>query len=136
MMKAILEVPALKENLSHVISFVGERLEEAGCGMKLQIQLETAVEEIFINIASYAYPDGMGSAVIELSCENGTTEITFTDQGVPFDPLARTDPDTALPAEARPIGGLGILMVKKMMDKVTYRRENGCNILTIQKSTE
>ena len=52
MMKAILEVPALKENLSHVISFVGERLEEAGCGMKLQIQLETAVEEIFINIAS------------------------------------------------------------------------------------
>ena len=136
MMKARLEVPALKENLSQVISFVGERLEEAGCGMKLQIQLETAVEEIFINIASYAYPEKQGTAVIELSCENGTAQITFTDQGIPFDPLARTDPDTTLPAEARPIGGLGILMVKKMMDKVTYRRENGCNILSIQKKIQ
>ena len=58
------------------------------------------------------------------------------NNGIPFDPLDRADPDTTLPAEKRPIGGLGILMVKKMMDKVTYRRENGCNILTIQKSTE
>ena len=74
--------------------------------------------------------------MVELSCENGTAEITFTDQGVPFDPLSRTDPDTTLPAEARPIGGLGILMVKKMMDKVTYRRENGCNILSIQKKIQ
>ena len=136
MMKARLEVPALKENLSQVISFVGEHLEEIGCGMKLQMQLETAVEEIFINIASYAYPEKQGTAVIELSCENGTAQITFTDQGIPFDPLARTDPDTTLPAEERPIGGLGILMVKKMMDKVTYRRENGCNILSIQKKIQ
>ena len=136
MMKASFEVPALKENLSQVTAFIGEHLEETGCGMKLQIQLETAVEEIFINIASYAYPEKQGTAVIELSCENGTAQITFTDQGIPFDPLARTDPDTALPAEARPIGGLGILMVKKMMDKVTYRCENGCNILSIQKKIQ
>ena len=136
MMKARLEIPALRENLSQVTAFVGERLEEFSCGMKLQIQLETAVEEIFINIASYAYPENPGNAVVELTCENGTAEITFTDQGVPFDPLSRTDPDTTLPAEARPIGGLGILMVKKMMDKVTYSREDGCNILTIQKTTE
>ena len=136
MMKAVLEVPALKENLSHVISFVGERLEEAGCGMKLQMQIETAIEEIFINIASYSYPDRTGNAVIEFSCENDTAEITFTDNGVPFDPLDHDDPDIDLPIEERSIGGLGILMTKKMMDKVTYRHENGCNILTIQKIIE
>ena len=62
--------------------------------------------------------------------------ISFSDNGIPFDPLDRADPDTTLPAEKRPIGGLGILMVKKMMDKVTYRRENGCNILNIQKKTQ
>ena len=98
--------------------------------------METVVEEIFVNIADYAYPDASSNAVIECSCENGTEESTFIDQGVPFEPIARTDLDITLPAEEKPIGGLGILMVKKMMDKVTYRRENGCNILNIQKKTQ
>ena len=132
-MKAMLEIPALKENFAIVTDHIGELLEENGCGIKLRLLIETIIEEIFVNIASYAYPESTGNAVIEFSCENGIMEITFIDQGVPFDPLAHSDPDINVPIEKRKVGGLGILMVKKMMDKVTYRRENGCNTLTIQK---
>lgn len=133
-MKAYLELSALSENLDYVISFVTEQLENADCAVKQQMQICVAVEEVFINIANYAYAPVTGNVMIEMSCENNTAEITFTDKGVPYDPLAKEDPDISLPAEERPIGGLGILMVKKTMDKVTYRRENGCNILNIQKS--
>lgn len=135
-MKEKLEIPALRENFADVTDFVGKLLKENGCSIKLRLLMETIVEEIFVNIASYAYPESPGSAVIEFSCENDTAEITFTDNGVPFDPLDHDDPDIDLPIEERSIGGLGILMTKKMMDKVTYRRENGCNILTIQKIIE
>ena len=133
-MKAYLELPALIENLDHVMSFVTEQLENADCTMKQQMQICVAVEEVFINIANYAYTPVTGNVVIEMSCENDTTEITFIDKGVSYDPLAKEDPDNSLPAEERPIGGLGILMDKKTMDKVTYRRENGCNILNIKKT--
>lgn len=133
-MKAYLELPALSENLDHVIRFVTEQLENADCAVKQQIQICVAVEEIFINIANYAYATVVGNVVIEMSCGNNTADITFTDKGVPFDPLVKEEPDITLTAEERPIGGLGILMVKKTMDKVTYRRENGCNILNIKKS--
>lgn len=133
-MGATLEIPALADNFSRVIDFIGEQLENAGCGMKLQMQIETVVEEIFVNIASYAYKDKIGDAAIMFCCENDIVRITFKDNGIPFDPLAHDDPDINLPSEERQIGGLGILMVKKMMDEVTYSRENDCNILTIEKS--
>ena len=132
-MKAYLEMPALSENLDHLMSFVTERLENADCPMKQQMKICVAVEEVFINIANYAYTPITGNVLIEMSCENDTAEITFTDKGVPYDPLAKEDPDISLPAEERPIGGLGILMVKKTMDDISYDRENDCNILTIKK---
>ena len=128
-----LEIPALRENFAVVTSFVGNLLEEKNCDIKLRLLMETIVEEIFVNIASYAYPEGTGCAVIEFSCENDIAKITFTDQGVPFDPLAHVDPDVKASIAERNIGGMGIIMIKKMMDKVTYRSENGCNTLTIQK---
>ncbi len=101
--------------------------------MKQQMQIEVAVEEIFINIANYAYAPLTGSAEIDFLCENGVAEITFIDNGVSYDPLAKADPDITLSARERPIGGLEILMVKKTMDDVLYRSENDCNILTIRK---
>ncbi len=132
-MKAKLKLPAEREKLEEALRFVVENLERDECGMKAQMQIEVAVEELFVNIASYAYPPGSGSVTIEYSCENGVAEITLTDSGTPYDPLAKEDPDITLSVQERPIGGLGILMVKKTMDDMSYRSENGCNILTIKK---
>lgn len=132
-MKAKLKLPAEREKLEEALCFVVENLERDECGMKAQMQIEVAVEELFVNIASYAYPPGSGSVTIEYSCENGVAEITLTDSGTPYDPLAKEDPDITLSVQERPIGGLGILMVKKTMDDMSYRSENGCNILTIKK---
>ena len=132
-MKAKLKLPAEREKLEEALRFVVENLERDECGMKAQMQIEVAVEELFVNIASYAYPPGSGSVTIEYSCENGVAEITLTDSGTPYDPLAKEDPDITLTVQERPIGGLGILMVKKTMDDMSYRSENGCNILTIKK---
>lgn len=132
-MKAKLKLPAEREKLEEALRFVVDNLERDECGMKAQMQIEVAVEELFVNIASYAYPPGSGSVTIEYSCENGVAEITLTDSGTPYDPLAKEDPDITLSVQERPIGGLGILMVKKTMDDMSYRSENGCNILTIKK---
>ena len=121
------------ENLEKVLAFVDERLEAAGCPMKAQMQIDVAVEEMFVNIAQYAYAPGSGDAVIQMGIEDGHAVVTLKDWGVPFDPLAKADPDVTLSAEERKIGGLGIFMAKKNMDDMQYRRENGRNILTLRK---
>ena len=121
------------ENLEQVLAFVDERLEAADCPMKAQMQIDVAVEEMFVNIAQYAYAPGSGDAVIQMGIEDGHAVITLKDWGVPFDPLAKEDPDVTLPAEKRRIGGLGIFMVKKSMDDMRYSYENSQNILTIRK---
>ena len=103
--------------------------------MKQQMQIDIAAEEIFVNIAHYAYTPGTGEATIcvELYQDPSAIEITFIDQGVPYDPLAKPDPDVTLSAKERKIGGLGIFMVKKSMDEVRYEYLDGCNVLTIKK---
>ena len=100
------------------------------------MQIEVAAEEIFINIASYAYAPDKGRATVrvEVSPDPVTVTITFIDQGMPYDPLAKEDPDVTLKAEDRPVGGLGIFMVKKTMDDVTYEYKDGKNILRIKKN--
>jgi anti-sigma regulatory factor (Ser/Thr protein kinase) len=130
-----LKTEALKENLPEVIAFLDEQLEAADCPMKLQMKLDIAVEEIFVNIANYAYPDGTGTAVmqVEMLSDPPTVEITFIDSGVPYDPLAKPDPDITLSANERQIGGLGIFMVKKSMDDMKYQYLDGKNILTLIK---
>ena len=124
--------------LDDVLAFVTGQLELLDCPPKFQIQIEVAVEELFVNIASYAYGSGTGTADISVEAfENPkAVEITFKDSGVPYDPLAKQDPDISLSADERQIGGLGIYMVKKSMDDVLYRYENGENILTIRKKLQ
>ena len=130
-----IEVEAVKENLEKVMAFVDSHLEEAGCPMKPQLQIDVAVEEIFVNIASYAYHPEKGNAVVrvEFAEDPITVSITFIDHGVPYDPLAKEDPDVTLSAEERAIGGLGIFLVKQTMDDVVYEYKDGSNILTLIK---
>ena len=130
-----LELEATDENLSAVQAFVEERLEATDCPMKLLLQIGVAVEEIFVNIAHYAYTPSVGKATVRVEVleDPVTVEITFVDHGVPYDPLAKEDPDVSLSAEERGIGGLGIFMTKRMMDEVNYEYRDGANILTLKK---
>ena len=130
-----LVIKALVDKLPDVLAFVDEQLEAADCPMKTQMQIDVSVEEIFVNIANYAYPDGTGNAKIqvEVTAEPFSAQRTVIDSGVPYDPLAKSDPDVTLPAEERQIGGLGIFMVKKSMDDVRYEFTDGQNVLTMRK---
>ena len=129
-------VEADRMNLPAVQNFIDEQLEEAGCPMLTQTTIDIAVEELFVNIASYAYGDGKGKAVVQVTVhkEPLSVEITFIDNGVQYDPLAKADPDTTLSAKERKKGGLGIFMVKNTMDNVSYEYKDGKNILTIKKN--
>ena len=133
--KKELEIEATSENLAEVLSFLEECLETAACTPKARMQIQVAVEEIFVNIASYAYQPETGKATVrvEVSDDPVGVTITFVDHGVPYDPLAKADPNVAASAEDRPIGGLGIFMTKKLMDDVRYEYKNGKNILTLKK---
>lgn len=130
-----LVIDALTDNLPQVLAFVDGELEAADCPMKIQMQIDIAVEEIFVNIANYAYAPEVGTATVrvEVMDEPPAVDITFIDGGVPYDPLAKADPDVTLSAEERQIGGLGIFMVKKTMDDVKYEYLDGHNILTLKK---
>ena len=131
-----LDIEAVEENLDTVTAFVDERLEKVGCSMKSQMQIDLAVEEIFINIAKYAYKPDKGRATVrvEVKYDPVQVKITFLDHGKPYDPLAKEDPDVTLSADDRPVGGLGIFMVKQSMDDVIYEYKDGANILTLVKS--
>ena len=135
-MSSELEIDALTENLAKVQAFVDEHLEAAGCPLKTQMQIGIAVEEIFINIASYAYAPGTGKAIIrtEVTKDPSSVIITFIDQGIPYNPLAKTDPDVTLSADERDIGGLGIFMAKQIMDDEHYEYKDGQNIFTLTKN--
>ena len=128
-------VDATVENLEVVQNFVSQELEEQGCSMKVMMQIEIAVEEIYVNIVHYAYNPEIGKATIRCEVTEDPMQviIQFMDSGVPFDPLAKEDADITLSAEERQIGGLGIFMVKKSMDEVSYEYKEGKNVLTIKK---
>ena len=130
-----LEIMAETDRLDEVILFIDQQLETAGCSMKNQMQIELAVEEIFVNIAHYAYGEqrGMAEITMEITTEQ-VARIGFIDNGTPYDPLAKEDPDVKLSAQERKIGGLGIYMVKKIMDDMRYEYRDGKNILTLEKS--
>ena len=127
--------PAKTEALPDILGFVEETLEGYGCPMKIQMAVCVAIEEVFVNVAHYAYGDGEGDMNLGIGFDEGNRTVTFrmTDKGIPFDPLKKPDPDITLSAEEREIGGLGIFITKKTMDCVTYAYENGENILTMIK---
>ena len=130
-----LNIEARTDNLGEVLGFIDALLEERECRAKPQIQINIAVEEIFVNIAHYAYAPDIGNARITVDFEGDplSVVITFADSGMPYDPLAKEDPDVTLSVSERQIGGLGIYMVKKSMDDVEYEHKDGFNILTIKK---
>ena len=127
--------PAKTEALTDVLGFVEETLESFDCPMKTQMAICVAIEEVFVNVAHYAYGDGQGDMSLGIGFDEKKRTITFrmTDKGIPFDPLQKPDPDITLSAEEREIGGLGIFITKKTMDAVTYAYENGENVLTMTK---
>ncbi len=129
-------IEADRMNLPEVQTFIDEQLEEAGCPMLTQTTIDIAVEELFVNIASYAYGEENGNAVVQVTVhqEPLAVEITFIDNGKQYDPLAKSDPDITLSAKERKKGGLGIFMVKNTMDNVSYEYKDGKNILTIKKN--
>ena len=126
---------AKTEALSDVLGFVDEMLEKYQCPMKIQMAVCVAIEEVFVNVARYAYENGEGDVNLGIGFDPESREFTFrmTDWGVPFDPLEKPDPDITLSAEDREIGGLGIFITKKTMDSVAYAYENGENVLTMTK---
>ena len=128
-------VPAAGDAIDEVQAFIGEELERCGCSASVQNQIELAVEEIFVNIASYAYHPVEGEAEIRCDVLEDPIRVTiqFLDHGRPFDPLAKEDADTSETALMEREGGLGILLVKKVMDDVQYSYADGKNVLTIMK---
>ena len=130
-----LTLEARLENIPAVAEFVDGALEALGCPMKAKAQLGVAVDEIFSNIARYAYAPGTGAATVRVEALEGprAVELTFTDSGAAYDPLAREDPDTGAPIEERAPGGLGVYIVKKTMDAMSYERADGRNILRVKK---
>lgn len=130
-----LTVPAVVESIRVVTDFLDDELVAVDCPFRAKLQLNVAVDELFGNIARYAYPGKAGQATVRLDIEGEppTVTLTFIDSGRPFNPLERPDPDITLSADERQIGGLGIYVVKKTMDSIEYVHRDGHNILTIRK---
>ena len=121
------------EKLDEVMDFIDDNLTSAGCSSAVIQKINLVVEEVFVNIASYAYDHTEGKAEISVSMEDSVVSIIFRDNGQPFDPLKKEEPDVTLPASKREIGGLGIFLVKKIMDEVLYEYSDGQNVLTVKK---
>ena len=121
--------------LPDVLGFVERTLELYACPMKTRTEICVVMEEMFVNVARYAYGDGEGDVTLSIHFEEESRAVTFcmSDKGIPFDPLKKSDPDITLPSEEREVGGLGIFIAKKTMDEINYVYENGRNTLTMIK---
>ena len=130
------KVNADVNELQRVLNFVEGCVQEIDCSPKALMQINVAVEEIFVNIAHYAYSGKIGEAVIEVEIDDEpkTVTITFIDRGVKFDPLAKPDPDVTLSVKDRQIGGLGIFMTKKFMDELSFEYRDGQNVFAMKKN--
>ena len=128
-------VDAMIENMNTVTAFVDDFLDQIACPMKSRIQITIVIDEIFGNICHYAYKDSVGTVTVRV--ESGNTPkavfLTFTDNGIPYNPLDTEDPDITLSSEERKIGGLGIYLVKKNMDEMKYEYVNQQNRLWMEK---
>lgn len=131
-----LTIDAVVENIPAVTEFVDGQLEAINCPLRAQMQIDIAIDELFGNIAHYAYNPTTGPATVRVEVVEDPMAVvlTFIDHGVPYDPLRKDDPDITLSADEREVGGLGIYMVKKSMDSITYQYRDGQNILAIKKN--
>lgn len=123
------------ERLEQVLDFLNEQMDAAGCPKAMRDRVQVAAEEIFVNIASYAYGPEGGQTAVRCRAEGAPPRVTveFTDWGRPYNPLERPDPDVTLSAGERPMGGLGVFLTKRLMDEVYYQFRDGKNILTLKK---
>lgn len=128
-------VEAINSNIDVVNDFIHAKLSGTNCSNKILMNIDLSVEELFVNIANYAYPDKQGSVVVECWTDEESSEVNikFIDEGIPFNPLKKPDPDINASAEERKIGGLGIFLTKKLMDNVVYNYSDGKNQITITK---
>ena len=128
-------VDATIDNVQTITDFVDERLEEMNCPVKAQMQIDIVIDELCSNVARYAYSDRTGKVTVSVDTVDKPMKVwlTFTDEGVPYNPLAKEDPDITLSADEREIGGLGIYMVKTIMDIVSYEYKQQENIVTMIK---
>ena len=136
-MKDEINVLATMDNLDAVIGFIEERLEGMDCPMKISMKIAVCVEELFVNVVNYVYDGHEGSCQVvfeKVENEPSRAIITMVDQGKAFNPLEKEDPDTTLKADEREIGGLGIFMVKNIMDEISYERNGEKNIIIMEKS--
>ena len=133
-----LTIEAAIENIEKVTEFVNSELDALGCPVKAAMQIDLVIDELFGNIAHYAYNSKSGNATVRFEVERNPLAviITFIDNGKPFNPLQTEDPDITLSAEERKIGGLGIFIVKKTMDMIDYKYSDGHNVLTVKKNLE
>ena len=131
-----LTIEAKIENIGIVTDFLDEVLDELGCPMKAHMQIAVALDELFTNISHYSYAPATGNATIQIEADKDNSNVTVTliDSGIPFNPLSRKEPDTTLSADKREIGGLGIFLVRKTMDDISYEYSNKQNIVRIKKS--
>ena len=123
--------PANARELHNVLTFVSEAARPTGLGAQQASRLELALEEALVNVCSYAYPDGRGEVVVRVQAGKDRVIVELEDGGAPFDPLSLAEPDVQAPLEERAPGGLGILLVRRMMDEVRYRRDGDRNVLTL-----
>lgn len=127
------EFPAEDSALSEATAFLDDELDKLECLPKVIMQLDIVLEELFVNISHYAYPNTKGNVRIAIAPENDQVMIRFIDTGTPFNPLQKEDPDIMSSAEDRDIGGLGIFLTKKTVDNIFYEYSEGQNILCITK---
>lgn len=129
-----LTIEASVENLATVTEFITSSLEEKDCSLKIIMQMELVIEEIYVNVASYAYRPSIGPVTIYKEFVTPQAIIvTFVDSGMPYNPLEHEDPDINADIEDREVGGLGIFLIKKNVDEISYERRDDQNILTIKK---
>lgn len=135
--KHSLTLPNDIETIPQLNEFIDTVAEEIGLDMSLTMSLNLAIEEAVVNVMEYAYPEGKhGNVDIEVSADDKWLTFIISDNGIPFDPTTQKDADTTLSAEERPIGGLGIFLVRQLMDSIEYQRTEGKNILTLRKKME
>ena len=128
-----LKLMASDETLAEVLDAIESQLIENGCSDSMRIAILIAAEEIYVNIAHYAYGGEAGEAIVQLDTTPNTFKAVFKDRGIPYNPLAKEDPDITLSIEEREIGGLGVFMVKETMDRVDYSYTDGYNVFTMEK---
>ena len=140
MVKMKMRIPATKESMNQILSMVSGDMEKTHCQTKQIYKMEIAIEELFVNIVNYAYPDADGDIEVlyDLSDQGDTVQLDLTlmDTGIPYNPLEEKEPDITLGAEERKAGGLGIFLAKKFMDSISYEYKEGYNCLSVSKKVE